>query len=239
MKLLWSTELDYVTRSASYYEGKFVQGIDSVIYHFTQTFTPLLETKFTLDGKIIYSKSYAFEDERRAYPNSERYPTKPHVYGHLSNDSFTFGEYVVSHKGEFGYQCHKNGKLIWTKSLWAYLYTEIELIGENIVFGTAGHGGHFYSINLSSGETVIDINTKGTSLYYFDGEYFYIIVRNQKNSDLLKLSTTGEIVESVRMEGLYFDYECPFDKCDDRFYIVTLRQSRNGDLRPIINCISL
>ncbi len=231
MKLLWNTELNIEKTSPCYYRGEIMHHADCVVYHFTNNTIDLAEVKLTFGGDYISSKIFSPNDIR--FKSSKRKnPT------HYTIDSFSFGEYIVSHIGEWGYQCHKNGQLLWTKSLRGYLYTDIELIGENIVFGTSGFGGHFYSLNLNSGVIVFDINTKGTSQFYFDG-FFYVCNRNSKCTDLIKITTTGEIIENIRLDGLYYDYECPFNKCGDILYVVTLKEIKKDIFKPIINCISI
>ena len=231
MKLLWSTELNIEKTSPVYFIGEIVHDCNQIAYYFTGGIIEFCELRLTLEGDFLSSKLCTPNDVRRKR-------TLPKEPSHYSIDSFTFGDYIVSHKGEWGYQCHKNGKLIWTKSLRGYLYTDIELIDKNIVFGTAGYGGHFYSLNLKSGEIVFDFNTKGTSQYYYD-EFFYICVRYPRCTDLLKVTTTGEVVESIRLKGLYSDYWCPFAKCGDRLYVVTLNEIKKDLFKPIISCISI
>ena len=231
MKLLWNTELNIEKTSPIYYQGEIMHNAEHIVYHFTNNIMHLTEVELTSDGDFIFSKLYS--------PNDIRYTSlQRKAATHYSTDDFSFGEYVVSHKGEWGYQCHKNGQLLWTKSLKGYLYTDIELIGENIVFGTSGYGGHFYSLNLNGGSIVFDFNTKGTSQYYFDG-FFYICVRNSECTNLLKITTTGEIIEDIRLNGLYYDCECPFCKCGNRLYVVTLNEIKKDIFKPIINCISI
>ena len=155
MKLLWNTELNILKTSPIYYSGEIVHNSEYVVYHFTNGFIELADVKLSLDGDYLSSKLFSPNDIRSK--SSQRQDPSHYTY-----DSFSFGEYTVSHKGEWGYQCHKNGQLLWTKSLKGYLYTDIVLIGENIVFGTSGYGGHFYSLNLENGNVVFDFNTKGT-----------------------------------------------------------------------------
>ena len=231
MNLLWSTELNIVKSSPIYYRGEIIHNSDCVVYSFTNNIIELAEVKLTLGGDFIFSKLRSPNDIQ--YKSSLRKDAT-----HYSTDSFSFGEHIVSHKGEWGYQCHKNGQLLWTKSLKGYLFTDIELIDKNIVFGTSGYGGHFYSLNLENGNVIFDFNTKGTSQFYYDG-FFYICSRNQRCTDLLKITTTGEIVENIRLNGLYYDYECPFSKCGNILYVVTLNEIKKDVFKPIINCVTI
>ncbi|MCH5172486.1 MAG: hypothetical protein J1F31_06640 [Erysipelotrichales bacterium] len=232
MELICSTELDILKTSPLYFFGEIVQMPKYFKYHFTNSLVDLLEVDFDIDGKVISKKvashkSIRYKSTLRQDPN------------HYSYDSFVFDNYTISHKNAWGYQCHKDGKLIWTKSLKGYLYTEIEKYGDNIVFGTAGYGGHFYSLNLRNGNILFDFNTKGTSQFFYVEGYFYICMRNSRSTDLLKISTEGKIIENIKLQGTYHDYYCPFNRCDNKLFVVTLKELKNNILKPIIHCVSI
>jgi hypothetical protein len=50
--------------------------------------------------------------------------------------SFTHEGYEISHKGNFGYQCRRNGEKIWEFRSQGYLYTDICFRADRVFFGT-------------------------------------------------------------------------------------------------------
>ena len=118
---------------------------------------------------------------------------------------FSFPPYTISHKGSFGYICTRNDLPVWSFRAQGYLYTDMTLYGDTVVFGTAGAGGHFVALRLNDGTPVFDINTKGTDRYLTVGNRFYTY-RGGKNG-LLSVGLDGS-VDSLPLLG-HIDHACP------------------------------
>lgn len=93
--------------------------------------------------------------------------------------SVSFGDYQFELYGNCEYQCisKKDGKILWKNKHQGYRYTDFELKGDKIFFGTAGFGGRLYCYNLYSGEVICNINTHGTSDYVWMKIKFFAVVR--------------------------------------------------------------
>ena len=171
----------------------------------------------------------------------EKYQKKYEPY-HLECDDFVFGEYTISHYGQWGYICKKHEKLLWKKSLKGYLYTDMMLNQNNIVFGTSGQGGHFYSLNIDTGEIVFDFNTKGTSIFYDINNSFYFCSTDSKSTQILRIDYSGNILENIEVEGVYYEGYSLFNLCEDVLCIITLKKKKKDNMElfsPIFYCIQL
>jgi hypothetical protein len=118
-------------------------------------------------------------------------------YFHEESD-FSFPPYTISHKGSFGYVCTRGGETVWSFRTQGYLYTDMRLYGETVVFGTAGAGGHFVALGLTDGAPVFDINTGGTDRYLTVGGRFYTYAGGKKG--ILSVGLDGS-VESLPLPG--------------------------------------
>ena len=139
---------------------------------------------------------------------------------HLEYDGFTFGDYEISRKGVRGYTCKLHGKLLWKLTVYGYLYTDFFLKDGRILFGTDGQGGHFYIVDLKSGELVCDINTHGTNCFAIKDDKVYVLKRG-KESAVLEISINDGIVrDSIRIGGCA-TMESPLVLSQDRLYYVS------------------
>lgn len=120
---------------------------------------------------------------------------------HLVDSSFCFDDYCISHKGQTGFLCQKDGKTVWTFQARAYLYTEIMRYKDHLYFGTAGNGGYFYLIELSTGVPLAQIKTGGTTCIEVLGNKCYILQRDQITNLICVDMDTGEITDSVPLPG--------------------------------------
>ena len=140
-------------------------------------------------------------DESAAYI-SLRHLDVPYFY---EESDFSFPPYTISHKGSFGYVCTRGGETVWSFRTQGYLYTDMRLYGDTVVFGTAGAGGHFVGLRLSDGSAVFDLNTKGTDRYLTVKDRFYTY-GGGKNG-LLSVGLDGT-VESFSLPGCTVNF-CP------------------------------
>ena len=238
MKLLWKNSFEglELTRTSPLYYGSAVQRDNQVLnwYSFV-SYLGITEVSFNVhNGQIL---SWGTDGNTEEY--KEKYKRK-HAPYHFEYDDFVFGEYTISHCGEWGYTCRKNENFLWKKALKGYLYTDMIRNQNNIVFGTSGQGGHFYSLNIDTGEIVFDYNTKGTSKFYDVNNSFYFCLRDGKNTQILRIDYSGNVLENIEVEGTYYDGDCLFAICEDILCIMTLKKKSNRELfLPILYCIQL
>ena len=112
----------------------------------------------------------------------------------------------------------------------------------NIIFGTSGQGGHFYSLNIDTGDIVFDFNTKGTSVFYDVNNGFYFCSTDNKSTQILRSDYSGNILEKIEIEGAYYDGYSLFSLCKDVLCVITLKKTRKDKFEffsPIFNCIQL
>ena len=238
MKLLWQNKFDgfdLVRTSPLYYIGMVEREKDTLnCWFFDRSVGMKLVSFDAQNGQII--------DYRKDGKINKKSSTEKRNSHDLTLDDFIFGEYTISHYGEWGYMCKKNGQLLWKKSLKGYLYTEIILAQGNIVFGTAGQGGHFYSLNIDTGEIVFDFNTMGTSIFFDVNNNYYFCATDKKNTQIHRIDHDGNVLETIEIEGAYLDYMCLFEVCDDLLCVMTLKKKRKGYdefFSPIFYCVQL
>lgn len=240
MKLLWQNKFEgfNLSRTSPLYYRCSVERDNNILncYYFDHDIG-ITETSFCVqNGQIL---TWGTNGNVKKY--KEKYE-KEFTASHFVSDDFIFGEYTVSHHGQQGYICEKNGKLLWKKSLKGYLYTDIFLIQNSIVFGTSGKGGHFYSLNIDTGETVFDFNTKGTSEFYDVSNSFYFCSTDNKNTQIYRIDYSGNILENTELEGIYHSGSSLFKICDDLLCVITLKKKRKENIElfsPIFNCVQL
>jgi hypothetical protein len=241
MNIIWSKTLEDLSSMCTYFEGTFRKNGDVItIYHWGWS-DEFSEVELSDEnGEVISVKNEGREKQKelkklydyRAEPSREDYVR-------------SFGEYtVINNIGQWGYTCYKNGERIWKKSLWAYLYTEIERYGNTLVLGTNGQGGHFYGLDIETGEIRFDFNTKGTARYFVYGEDF-VFLSHEKNgrTRILKISQSGEVLDSIEIAGYSSEYDRPTEIIGDKFYIMTfkVKKDKEGAERriPTVYCISI
>ena len=100
---------------------------------------------------------------------------------HLVNDSFLFDDYTVSHEGQCGFVCTRGGETLWKLRCQGYLYADMQMAGDCVLILTAGAGGHFYAVRLTTGEVLCDINTGGTKQFVLDVDCVYLLSRKGGN----------------------------------------------------------
>ena len=240
MKLIWQNKFegfDLVRTSPLYYRCSVERDNRVLNCFYFDIGLGITEASFSLqNGQIL---AWGTNGNTKEY--KERYQKKYEPY-HFELDEFVFGEYTISHYGQWGYMCKKNERLLWKKSLKGYLYTNMILNQSNIVFGTSGQGGHFYSLNIDTGEIVFDFNTKGTSVFYDANNSFYFCSTDTKRTQILRIDYSGNILEKIEIEGTYYDGYSLFSLCEDVLCVITLKKTRKDNFEwfsPIFNCIQL
>ncbi len=236
MKRIWQKRLLSLTRtSPTYYQGTIVKENQNLKYYF---FSSLADwSEIILDSET--GEQIGCKTDLAAVLENERIYSTRKPPEHYVCDDFVFNEYIISHHGEWGYVCTKNNRVLWERALKGYLYTDIIKNNDKIAFGTSGYGGHFYSLNIDSGEIIFDFNTKGTSTFFCENDSFYFASRNKKSTDIYRIDFDGNVLDTVELEGIYYDTYCPISMCDQSMYIVTLVEGKEGNLTPILNRIDL
>ena len=234
MKLIWQNrfeKFDLVRTSPLYYRAMVEKEAQMLNCYFYDRDVGVKQVSFDIhNGEILgYSKDIGIK-------------LNPFKAPHYPGDKYVFGEYTIVRHGEWGYRCEKNGQVLWTKSLKGYLYTDITFHQGNVIWGTAGQGGHFYSLNIVTGEIVFDFNTRGTSVYYDVNQNYYFCSTDKKNTQILRIDCNGTVLDAISVEGAYYDGDCLFSICEDLLCVMTLKKKRKGNLElftPMFHCVQL
>lgn len=151
---------------------------------------------------------------------------------------FVHGEYCITHKGQWGYECTKNGNTIWEFQGKGYLYTDICRWSDRLFFGTAGRGGYFYILNAETGEVVSAVKTGGTaSMIQIENECY--ILSNEKSAVLLCVDLRdGSILESVPLPGKANTYS-RLREIDGKIHAVTFEYKRKEMQSALWSCLQI
>lgn len=241
MKQIWKTALPFLSvyDVTGAFRGALVKEGECLKYYLFYGNTAGMSA-ITLDIKSG-EQIDCDESVSNTIKNKELYPIRKPPK-HYSEDDFVFDEYRIAHKGEWGYGCTKNGDVLWKKSLKGYLYTDIIKVGDRIILGTAGQGGHFYSLDINTGELVFDFNTKGTCAFLQANDSFYFSVIKKKSTDIYRIDYDGNVLETLEIEGIANDYDFPLTLWDQSIYVISvLEKKKEGRpiLTPVVNRIDL
>jgi len=156
---------------------------------------------------------------------------------HLEYDDFVFDDYRIAHESTKKFACYRNSEYLWALKIQAYLYTNIQRFSDSIAFGTSGHGGHFYIVDLPSGKIKADVNTKGTSKFlHVDGSFY--ILSCDKEGKILKISEEGAVEEELVLSGKFDGMYSPLGLVNGKIYALSFKK-RKGVFYPLIHCIAL
>ena len=123
--------------------------------------------------------SFSIPTECQALYNQHMRPSK-----YYEEAPQYLGEFTILHKGNSGYICKKDNSIIWEFTGRAYLYTDVLRWNDRLFFGTGGHGGYFYVLDIHSGVPLASIKTGGTRCIVQADNLCYIL-NNEKNAQLL------------------------------------------------------
>lgn len=152
--------------------------------------------------------------------------------------SFIHGEYCIAHKGQWGYECVKNGDSIWEFKGQGYLYTDICCWNNRVYFCTAGRGGYFYILDMETGDAVFSIKTGGTASMIRKGPDCYIL-SNEKNAVLLCVDLrNGHIKESLHLPGKANVYS-KLVEIDGNIHATTFEYKRSEMQSAVWTCIKI
>lgn len=149
-----------------------------------------------------------------------------------------FAPYTIEKKGEQGYLCRCGNDVVWTLQGRGYLYTDLVRSGNSICFGTAGHGGCFYLIDLASGNIVSCVKTGGTTKFLIIDSQAYFL-SNEPRAHLLQLDLhTGEVVQRIPLPGIVRD--TILQQVGDHLHAITYRFTRQGALAEVYwSCVHI
>lgn len=240
-----------------YMDGNMVMGVCGC------TGNPIVLTKQTHEQKIPLPRYWAIvekEGERYllcgadvAISLEKNHPVNPvpedlrNIYlkqqtssKHFIEDSFVFDEYQISHKGEWGYSCKKDDVEIWRFSGRGYLYTDIFRRSDQIYFGTAGSGGYFYILNISTGNSILSLRTGGTTVIKQRGAccYLYTDVGRRKSRLACVNLSDGRILEDIELPGTA-SVDSVLGLHEDSIYTITFQFKKGAVENAVLSCISL
>lgn len=97
----------------------------------------------------------------------------------------------------------KNSKNpIWKVKIKGYIYTDIELQKDCLIFGTAGKGGALYCIQLTNGKVLTELSNSNTSNYAWHNDT--IILRDLKGNLQQVNPFTCEIIKKLELKDKLF-----------------------------------
>lgn len=156
----------------------------------------------------------------RQVPIPERFFHILNAY-HFSNDPFVFGDFIIEHKGPFGYSCSSinTQKKLWEIKVQGYLYTDMKRIDNQLFICTAEHGGFVYCFDINTGDLYYKIRTGGTAKIQFGIDYFVCYELGKNGKVMLVDIKTGTLLDSIELYKTTID--CPLLLMDNS-YIITL-----------------
>lgn len=181
------------------------------------------------DMKIRDIADSALAEEYRNHCKPEKYYVEA---------SFCHEDYCISHKGNFGYQCTKDGNVLWEFWGQGYLYTDIFFREDRVFFGTAGQGGYFYVLNLKTGEAMANIKTGGTASIIAVEDCCYVLT-NKKTAKLLCVDIKdGCIRWEMELPGKSSAYS-RLKRIDGKIHAITYSYKRHSLQCAIWSCIEV
>ncbi|SEA06197.1 PQQ-like domain-containing protein [Arachidicoccus rhizosphaerae] len=114
---------------------------------------------------------------------------------------YRFGDKKIKYNQRSKLACFDlpSGKLLWEQVIKAYLYTDVEVKGDLIFFGTSGKGGAFYCLNLIDGSIVTEYNNGGASDYCWFGQCVFL---KDKKRNLVKINATSmEVMDTLALKN--------------------------------------
>lgn len=268
MKILYSTQLAYGDIWEPEFQGIFIPSEAGVTFAYRQRRHVILslieeasirerviETPnrvdlpgdwvFFDDSKLLMCSKDFLIDTVRGRPSnlpdesySLAYDKKQQWGKHLLYDCFVFGDYTISHHGQFGFVCNKGNTQIWKISCQGYLYTDMILYKDTVLFGTAGLGGHFYAVKLSTGEVVCDINTHGTTQFVLFNSCFYLPSRDTASKVLAISADTWDVADETVLCGTLSPYS-RFTVVSNLLFVTTFSYTKRLPQQALMNVVRI
>ena len=264
MKLLWSKSVPMETPWEPAYAGFFCKSADQVHFLYqagravgvltedsdcvrkvqAEEHTISLPNRWVLaegagQPKLVLSEELALDlsaFEITHLPDAAEYGRLRKSEKYYVEASFTHDGYEISHKGNFGYQCRRNGEIIWEFRGQGYLYTDICFREDRVFFGTAGQGGYFYVLDLQTGELLVKIKTGGTASIITADDCCYIL-SNEKRAKLLCIGIKdGAIHAEAELPGKASAYS-PLALIDGQIHAITFSYKKDSLQHAIWSCV--
>lgn len=127
----------------------------------------------------------------------------PEPVANIYNDSkiYKFGNVEVYMHSPFIMACREwvSGKILWKTKIGSYLYTEVTEEEGVIYFGTAGNGGKFVAVDLTTGNIVYSYKTKGTVNFIFYQDY--VLLADKKYKSVLLKRKDGSMFREIEFDN--------------------------------------
>ena len=148
------------------------------------------------------------------------------------------GEFTILHKGNWGYICKREDAKLWEFTGKAYLYTDMMRWNDRLFFGTGGHGGYFYVLDIHTGLPLATIKTGGTRCFVQVDNLCYVL-RNEKNAQLLCVDLSdGQIVSQCDLPGIA-TIESRITIIDNLIHVITFNISRSKSEGFTWSCVKI
>lgn len=154
-------------------------------------------------------------------------PPPPLVtYAHVAEYAFDGGSIRMA--SDFVMACTEDtGRERWRLKLSAHLYTPLEFIDGAIVFGTAGNGGGFHCVDLTTGEELYRVPTGGTEAYSWWGAHRILLIDTRRTTALVAVhARTGAEVERWSLGRFQVRPDSPRLLADGMFYATAFAPDR-------------
>ena len=150
----------------------------------------------------------------------------------------SLGEYTILHKGNCGYVCMKENLKLWEFTGKAYLYTDMMCWKDRLFFGTGGHGGYFYVLDIRNGLPLTAIKTGGTQCIIHADNLCYVL-KNDKKGELLCIDLSdGSVVSRSDLPGTV-NIDSRITRIDNLIHVITFDVSRSKAKGFIWSCIEI
>ena len=164
----------------------------------------------------------------------------------LTNEPTTLEEFSIKSEYQFGNKIIRynqrskltcfdisSRKLIWERTIKAYIYTKIEQKENLLFFGTAGKGGAFYCLNLDDGKILAEYNNGDASDFSWHKDN--IIIKDKKGNLVKINSQNGETIEELKLKDKISFY-APILINDDQIFV---RTDNKKELTPKLICVEM
>lgn len=148
------------------------------------------------------------------------------------------GEFTILHKGNCGYICMREDSKLWEFTGRAYLYTDMMRWEDRLFFGTGGHGGYFYVLDIHSGLPLVSIKTGGTRCFVHVGNLCYVL-KNGKKAHLLCIDlSNGRTVSQCDLPGVA-TIDSRITMIDNLIHVITFNLSRSKSDGFTWSCVKM
>ena len=133
------------------------------------------------------------------------------------SEIYMFSQYIMACRNS------KSKEIIWKLKLGSYLYTEVKEENGVLYFGTAGHGGKFFAVNIDDGSLLYSYKTGGTEnfIQYKD----YILLADIKNKPILLNKKNGTEFKKIDFNNFQITADQQMIVIDDTLYTIAFNDN--------------